>query len=75
MLLEGLPGFSEITVAEAHRGGGREDLEANLALLPEAIHTQGYQGRNGPGQQQVLGALDTLRQLAACPGKEKNQGG
>lgn len=28
--------------------------------------------RNGPGkQQQVLGALETLRQLAACPGEEK----
>lgn len=60
MLLKGLPSFSEITVAEAHRGGGREDLEAtekwHLALLPEAIqqfHTQGYQGRNGPGQQQA----------------------
>lgn len=68
MFLQGLPSFPEITVAEAHRGGGREDLEAtgtwHPALIPEAtqqFHTQGYQGRNKPGQQQVLGALDTLR--------------
>lgn len=77
MLLEGVPSFSEITVAEAHRGGGREDLEAtekwHLALLPEAIqqfHTQGYQEERA-WTEASLGAPDTLGQLASCPAKEK----
>lgn len=77
MLLEGVPSFSEITVAEAHRGGGREDLEAtekwHLALLPEAIqqfHTQGYQEERA-WTETSLGAPDTLGQLASCTGKEK----
>lgn len=72
MWLEGLP-------SRGTWGGGRGDLEAtekwHLALLPEAtqrFHYRGYWGRNGPeNQQQVLGALETLRQLAACPGEEK----
>lgn len=59
MLLDGVPSFSEITVVEAHRGGGREDLKAtekwHLALLPEAIQqsTPKDTRRNGPGQQQA----------------------
>lgn len=65
-------------MAEAHGAEVGGDLEAtekwHLALLSEAtqrFHSRGYRGRNGPGQQQVLGALETLRQLAACPGEEK----
>lgn len=42
MVFESLPSFSEITVAEAHRDRGREDLEAtekqHLALLTQGTH-------------------------------------
>lgn len=38
MLLEHLPCFPEITVAEAHRGEGREDLEATGKWHPALFH-------------------------------------
>lgn len=79
MWLEGLPSFPEITVAEAHGaevGGIWMPQKSGTWLcflkLPRGSTPEDTGGRNGPkNQQQVLGALETLRQLAACPGEEK----
>lgn len=81
MVFESLPSFSEITVAEAHRDRGREDLEAtekrHLALLTQGTHLFCAHGalhlweRKVPGQQ-APSAQNTLSQLVACPGKEEN---
>lgn len=54
-MFESLPSFSEITVAQAHRDRGREDVEATEKV---------------PGQQ-APHAQKTLRNLLPVQGKRK----
>lgn len=77
---EGLPSFSEVMVAEAHRGRGREirgpQKSGTWFCLPKrhssSVPTSSAAVERNVPRQRVLSALNTLRKLAACPGKEEN---
>lgn len=78
MLLEGLPSFPEITVTEAHElevGRIWKPQKGGTWLcflkLPSSSTRKDTGGGTGLDSSQVLGALDTLRQLDASLGKEK----